>query len=206
MFKNTLEEGHAIAKFIRSIAALGKGPVWKRAIVYTIWGAAILVVVVGTPWYLISSLEKQRKQYLNDLYDVGELNQLMIVKDALNVCLESIKTNHDYKKRYCDYSVLKFEKSLAKVDEFFRELIEAKAYEQMVISTDANIRSIDYKALVKRKNITIEERVLDILFTPLGIFTYFFVAFMLLSLPSIVFFVDSKRTKKDANKYLDLLQ
>lgn len=196
MFKNISEEGYAIAKFVRSIATLGKGPFWKRAIVYIIWWGVVIGIVIGTPAYLLSTYEKQRQQYLNDTGYIGERNQQMIIKDALNLCLESIKTNHHYKERYCDYSILMFEQDLRQHDEFLNELVEAKAYEQMIISTDASIRSIENIALAKRNDITSPWRILDLFFTPLGLFAYLTVTFLLLTLPLIVFYVGSKSSNR----------
>ncbi|TOG57161.1 hypothetical protein [Vibrio parahaemolyticus] len=192
MFKNALEESHAIAKIIGGISSLGKGPFWKRAIVYLVWGLFILCLMLGTPKLLQIGVEKHWNQYSNNTGDIGDRNSLMIAKDAVNLCLASIKSNHHYKERYCDYSILMFEQNSTRFGEFSQELVNAKAYEQMLISIDSDIRSLDFQALAKRHSKSLQERVLDLLFTPIGMLAYICISIVLLSLPLALFYAGSK--------------
>ncbi|MGY5693049.1 hypothetical protein ACXHQ2_22385 [Vibrio chemaguriensis] len=200
MFKNVLEETHAIAKIIGRISLLGKGPLWKRVIVYLVWGTFILCVMLGTPKLLQIGAEKHWNHYSNNTGDISVRNSLMIAKDAVNLCLAAIKNSHHYKKRYCDYSILMFEQHSTRFDEFSQQMLNAKAYEQMLISIDADIRSLDFQALAKRHNKSLQERVLDLLFTPIGMIAYVCISIVLLSLPFALFYTGSKQ--KTRRRYL----
>lgn len=196
MFKNALEESHAIKKFIKGFASLGKGPFWKRGVVYIVWALFTTCIIIGAPTLLQIGAEKHWNEYLNNTGDIGDRNSLMIAKDAVNLCIAAIKNNHHYKKRYCDYSIVMFKQHTSGFDEFSQELVDAEAYEQIVITIDADIRSLDFKALAKRHNKSLQERVLDVLFEPLGMFIYFFLAIVILSLPWVAFYFGSKSKRK----------
>ncbi|MDR6984390.1 hypothetical protein J2X32_003034 [Rheinheimera pacifica] len=196
MLKISWEEIHAITKIIKGFSSLGKGPFWKRGVVYVIWSLIIIYIILKATNFLQTGAEKHWNQYLNSTGDISDRNSLMITKDAVNLCIAAVKNNHHYKKRYCDYSMLMFEQHTSRFDEFSQELVDAKAYEQIVISIDSDIRSLDFKALVKRHNKSLQEQVLDFLFTPLGMFFYFSIAIIILTLPWAVFYFGSKSKSK----------
>ncbi|TOM46035.1 hypothetical protein CGH76_22465 [Vibrio parahaemolyticus] len=85
-----------------------------------------------------------------------------------------------------------FEQNSTRFGEFSQELVNAKAYEQMLISIDSDIRSLDFQALAKRHSKSLQERVLDLLFTPIGILAYICISIVLLSLPLALFYAGSK--------------
>ena len=89
-----------------------------------------------------------------------------------------------------------FEQHTNRFDQFAQKLVDAKAYEQIVISIDADIRSLDFKTLAKRHNPSLQERILDLLFTPLGMFVYLFITIIILMLPLVIFYLGSKSKSK----------
>ncbi|ENM3890397.1 hypothetical protein Q9F25_003629 [Vibrio cholerae] len=196
MFKNALEESHAITKIIKGFALLGKGPFWKRGVVYIVWALFTTCIILGTPILLQIGAEKHWNEYLNNTGDIGDRNSLMISKDAVNLCIAAVKNNHHYKNRYCDYAILMFKQYTSRFDEFAQELVDSKAYEQIIITIDADIRSLDFKALAKRHNKSLQERALDLLFEPFGMFIYFSLAIVILALPLIAFYFGSKSKSK----------
>ncbi|MGF1845372.1 hypothetical protein L4C39_19725 [Vibrio clamense] len=187
MFKKAEEEASAFVSIMKKVSSLGNGPFWKRGFIYVFWWALIVAFAVGTPLYLQNASEKHSEEYLNKTGDIGNHNRMLIAKDSLELCIASIKNSHKYEERYCKYAIKMFEKHSSRIDEFLVELVEAKAYEQMIVSIDSDIRGLDYEALVKRHGVSWHNKALDLIFSPLGTAIYLTFFMFLLFLPLIAF-------------------
>lgn len=198
LIKEIQENVRIVREYLSNILSFGMESFWKRMLVCSLWALMVLGVLIAVPTYLIYELETERHQSIKDLQKDSTYNRLLIVKDALKLCSESIKNNHHYKERYCNNSLLLFEQSLTQVDEFYAELITAKAYEEMSIYNDATIRYMDSKKMLKRENTSFKEKIFDMFFNNLGLTAYVVILYFFLSLPFIMFYMASKRLKEEA--------
>lgn len=199
LLNEILKQVGVVKNCLPSIFAFCRKSLWNGILVGFSYIAVVLAVGLGGLFYALDSFNAQSSLFLKDLQKDRTYKELLILKDTLRLCSESIKNDHHYKERYCDKSLSLFELSIAtKRDDFYEELITAKAYEQMSIYNDASIRYIDTKALLDKEEYALKRRIFDLFLTPLGINIYSFFIFCILFFPFILFYMDSKRLKEEA--------
>ncbi len=157
--------------------------------------SVLSITIIWTPfWVGKKVIEDNHTAFMAKMqktWYVQEENTYKIAIDWIDLCIDSIKSNHKYKNRYCDKAVKMFAKASVKWPIQTKDLIIDEAYEEMKIEVSNHLRSVEYQRFRDKKTAQ-NEIVLDVILNPM--FKWFLLSFTVLVLVLLAYLLD--RTRK----------
>ncbi|MEC4729143.1 hypothetical protein HWQ46_26950 [Shewanella sp. D64] len=151
-----------IINLVKSIVLWGKDTLWKQCVIYTCNTLLALSLLSGGMSLWTYYYEHHTDVSIKEHQHFISKNKLLLLKDVLELCIDSISTNHKYQERYCTNALQHFEQQYDSSDPYIKEQVNLLVYEEMVINVNHDIRYLGDVSLVK--NISIYKAVPEHLF------------------------------------------
>lgn len=117
--------------------------------------ATLTVSVITTPYLFLTKLISDNQKFYQERFEkigyLQEENDHRITLDWINLCIESIKTDHKYTERYCERARERFDKASDNWSPDTKQLIKDEAYEAMKIEVSHYLRSVEFSKLINQK-------------------------------------------------------